>query len=220
MYEVTRGQFRQFVQDSGYQTEAERDERGGFGYVDGQWKQGPRFLWNGNLGFEQTDSHPVVNVSWNDVTAFCEWLSEKEGGTYGLPTEAQWEYTCRAGTTTRWHGTDSEVELQNQAWFADNSDGRTHPIGGKLSNAWGLYDMHGNVWEWCADWRHPAYYANSPLNDPQGPAVGSNRVARGGAWFYPALYCRSAFRSGPPPSYRNDRLGFRVALSLVKSSDE
>ena len=102
VHEVTRGQFRRFVEDRGYQTEAERDGKGGYEVIDGQWRQDPRFVWNAGLGFEQADDHPVVNVTWNDVTAFYTWLSEREGEKSSLPSEAQWEYACRAGTTTTW----------------------------------------------------------------------------------------------------------------------
>jgi formylglycine-generating enzyme required for sulfatase activity len=144
-HEVTRGQFRRFVEDRGYQTEAERDGKGGYGFVDGQWKQDPRFLWNRDLGFEQGDDHPVVNVTWNDVTAFCAWLSEKEGQKSQLPSEAQWEYACRAGTTTRWYSGDDEGALKEHGWFSFNAENKTHPVGEKSPNAWGLYDMHGNV---------------------------------------------------------------------------
>ncbi|MFH1264497.1 MAG: bifunctional serine/threonine-protein kinase/formylglycine-generating enzyme family protein, partial [Planctomycetota bacterium] len=128
-HEVTRGQFRQFVEEKGYRTEAERDGQGGYGLVDGKWVQDPRFVWNTDLVFPRTDEHPVVNVSWNDARAFCQWLSEKEGAEYVLPTEAQWEYACRAGTTTAWHCGDSDTMLEEFAWLGVNSGGSTHPAG-------------------------------------------------------------------------------------------
>jgi formylglycine-generating enzyme required for sulfatase activity len=152
IHEVTRGQFRRFVGDRSYKTEAERDGKGGFGILDGQWKQDPRFVWNRDLGFEQADDHPVVNVSWNDVTAFCAWLSEKEGEKSHLPSESQWEYACRVGTTTTWYSGDDEDALKDHARFSLNAGGKMHPVGQKSPNAWGLYDMHGNAWEWCQDW--------------------------------------------------------------------
>ncbi len=130
--------------------------------IDGQWKEDPRFVWNRNLGFEQADDHPVVNVTWNDVTAFCAWLSEKEG------------------------------------------------VGQKSPNAWGLYDMHGNVWEWCQDWFGGRYYATSPVDDPPGASGGSFRVCRGGGWSYVAAYGRASFRYGYDPGYRGGHLGFRL----------
>ncbi|TVS08432.1 MAG: hypothetical protein EA424_28600 [Planctomycetaceae bacterium] len=150
--------------------------------MDGQWKRDPRFNWKTDLGLEQTEDHPVVNVTWNDVVAFCQWLSAKEGRNYWLPSEAQWEYACRAGTTTQWYGTDDLYALQEHAWFGANAEGRSHPVGQKLPNAWRLHDIYGNVGEWCADWYDPSYYANSPLEDPQGPELGLSRVRRGDCW--------------------------------------
>jgi formylglycine-generating enzyme required for sulfatase activity len=215
VHEVTRGQFRRFVEDRGYQTEAERDGRGGHGLVDGQWKQDPRFVWNRDLGFEQADDHPVVNVSWNDATAFCSWLSEKEGEKSSLLSEAQWEYACRAGTTTTWCSGDDEEALKEHGWFKANAERQTHPVGQKWPNAWGLYDMHGNVWEWCQDWWVEGYYATSPLDDPTGPTGGSYRVLRGGGWYFGAPRCRASVRSRwLDPVVRDDALGFRLARAV------
>ena len=201
------------MDDSGYQTDAERDGKGGYGRVDGQWKQDPRFVWNADLGLEQTDDHPVANVSWNDGVAFCEWLSKKESEPSSLPTEAQWEYACRAGTTTRWYSGDDEAGLKDVAWYSAIAKGKTHAVGQKTPNAWGLCDMHGNVWEWCQDWFGDRYYATSPIDDPTGASEGSFRVARGGGWYGFAWYCRSAFRGRGSPDDRLDFLGFRVARS-------
>jgi formylglycine-generating enzyme required for sulfatase activity len=156
-HEVTRGQFRQFVEEMDYRTEAERDGRGGGGFVEGKGIFDPQFVWNADLGFPQTDDHPVVNVTWHDATAFCQWLSDKQGVKYDLPSEAQWEYACRAGTTTFWHGGDRDSDLLESAWMGANSwvdadsPWKTHPTGKLKPNAWGLHDMHGNVWEWCQD---------------------------------------------------------------------
>ena len=214
-HEVTVGQFRQFVEQSGYKTDAERDGQGGRGLVDGEWVQDPRFIWNTDPGFAQMDEHPVVNVSWNDAVAFCEWLSKKEGVTCVLPSEAQWEYACRAGTSTFRHCGDDEATLQEYAWFSVNSGGKTHPVGELLANGFGLHDMHGNVWEWCADYWATDYYAESPPNDPSGPSTGSDRVNRGGSWDYHARRCRSAHRIRHSPDYRYYNLGFRPASVLV-----
>jgi eukaryotic-like serine/threonine-protein kinase len=196
MTEVTRGEFCRFVGDTGYQTEAE--------------KRGGHKTWQ-DPGFEQTDEHPVVNVSWNDAVAFAEWLSQKEGPTYRLPTEAEWEYACRAGTTTRYSFGDDQSQLGEYAWFEGNSGDRTHPVGQKKANAWGLFDMHGNVWEWCWDWYADDYYKRSPTDDPRGPDEACTRVFRGGSWNIGPDYARSAFRMAYLPEHRFNGLGFRLA---------
>ncbi len=216
-HEVTRGQFRRFVEDSGYQTDAERDGKGGWADVDGQWQQDPRFVWNSDLGFEQTDDHPVVHVSWNDATAFCQWLSKQEHDPYHLPTEAQWEYACRAGTTTQYSFGDDAAVLGEYAWRAQNLMGGTQPVGRKKPNAFGVHDMHGNVWEFCNDRYDPIYYAHSPAEDPRGPDSGSNRVLRGASWLYGnPRYFRSAYRFSAPPDYRSVIRGFRIAKTLKR----
>ncbi len=230
-YHVTRGQFRQFVKDSAYKTDAEKgDNPGAYGW-DAEKKTfdfNKDYSWR-NAGFEQTDEHPVVNVSWNDAVAFCKWLSKKEGKTYRLPTEAEWEYACRAGTTTRYYSGDDPETLAKVANVADAtakakfpdwkgtikaSDGYvfTSPVGKFKPNAFGLYDMHGNAWQWCADWYGADYYTKSPTDDPTGPSAGSGRVGRGGSWFLVAGYCRSAYRDYRGPGCRGIYLGFRASL--------
>jgi formylglycine-generating enzyme required for sulfatase activity len=228
---VTRGQFRQFVADTAYKTDAEKGGRfkGAVGWDPDTKKVGfnEKYSWR-NAGFEQTDEHPVVNVSWNDAVAFCEWLSRKEGKTYRLPTEAEWEYACRAGTTTRYYsGDDPETiaEVGNvadaafKARFPDEkhtikaSDGYvfTAPVGKFKPNSFGLYDMHGNVWQWCADWYGDDYYSASPADDPTGPHSGYRRVLRGGSWFDGPEFARSAGRFSVIPINRVHYSGFRVA---------
>ena len=167
--------------------------------------------------FQGDPKRPVEQVSWDDAVEFCRKLSELPGEKaakrrYGLPTEAQWEYACRAGTTTRWYSGDDEAGLVDVAWFDKNAGGQTHPVGQKKPNAWGLYDMHGNVWEWCQDWYDREYYAKSPTDDPAGPSGGSDRVLRGGSWNVHAGGCRSANRIKGGPGLRNDNLGLRVSL--------
>jgi len=165
--------------------------------------------------------NPVEEVSWDDCQGFLAKLNAKHAGTgrqFTLPTEAQWEYACRAGSTTQFSFGDDEASLDEYAWFSDNSDSQTHPVGQKKANAWNLYDMHGNVWEWCQDRYDSGYYANSPTNDPSGPALGSNRVNRGGGWCNYARSCRSASRDGYSPGYRLNYLGFRLASVPVDAS--
>jgi formylglycine-generating enzyme required for sulfatase activity len=160
--------------------------------------------------------HPVDQVSWNDAVEFCKRLSglpeeKKAGRVYRLPTEAEWEYACRAGSTTAYSFGESSQSLGDYAWFSNNSDDRTHPVGQKKPNAWGLYDMHGNVWEWCSDWY--GQYPKGAVSDPAGPKEGSSRVYRGGCWDYEAAICRSAYRYWYTPVVRNSHFGFRLALS-------
>jgi formylglycine-generating enzyme required for sulfatase activity len=163
--------------------------------------------------------NPVETVSWDDAVEFCRKLSalpaeQSAGYVYRLPTEAEWEYAGRAGTTTKYSFGDSESELGDYAWYRDNSGGTTHPVGQKKPNAWGLYDMHGNVYEWCQDW-YGAYPSGS-VTDPTGAASGSDRVHRGGSWFHNSDYCRSADRNRYAPDNRYIALGFRVVRSSVK----
>ncbi len=154
---------------------------------------------------------PVENVVWDDACLFLEKLSEKEGVKYRLPAEAEWEYACRAGSGGRYTFGDAEKELGDYAWYNRNSGGETHPVALK-KNAWGLFDMHGNVWEWCADWYGENYYAESPAADPRGPEAGESRVMRGGSCVDFAWYCRSAYRYLVWPFDRAHNIfGFRVA---------
>ena len=155
---------------------------------------------------------PVEYVSWNDCQTFCTKLSSKLSGMVSLPTEAQWEYACRAGTTGAYAG-----DLDAMGWYDSNSGEKTHPVGQKKPNAWGLYDMYGNVWEWCQDWYGEDYYAESPTNDPTGPNTGRYRVNHGGGWYANTEQCRSAFRGFNEPEYLDSIWGFRIVL---KESDK
>jgi len=157
--------------------------------------------------------NPVEQVSWDDAVEFCKKLSQKTGKTVSLPTEAQWEYVCRAGSKTRFCFGDDDSGLGDYAWYGSNSDSKTHPAGGKKPNTWGLYDIHGNVWEWCSDW-HADSYANAKNVDPAGPDSGSDRVLRGGGWDTYPRDCRSALRNRDSPDGRYGRVGFRVAVDL------
>ena len=176
---------------------------------------------------QDTKRFPVETVSWSDSDEFCSRLSEmaeekSAGRRYRLPSEAQWEYACRAGSTGRWffnpasdEKTAEENLLPEYAWFSNNSGGRPHAVGGRRASPWGLYDMYGNVWQWCQDWRAKDYYVKSPTDDPVGPPDGSHRVDRGGSWLSPARLCRSADRHDLEPGNRHNCLGFRVSLVLA-----
>ena len=237
--EVTVGEFRRFTVDAGYKTEAEADGEGGWGYNPATGRcegRRPEFTWR-NPGFPQSDKHPVLDVSWNDAAEFCQWLSRQEGKIYRLPTEAEWEYACRAGSTTRYSAGDDPNGLDRIAKTAD-AKGRndfphvadliipkgdnqpfTVPVGSFPPNAFGLCDMHGNVWEWCTDLYGEDYYASSPLDDPRGPDSGGLRVRRGGAWNSFPLWARSSFRNWNTPDSRCVNLGFRIALDLTEKFD-
>jgi formylglycine-generating enzyme required for sulfatase activity len=161
-------------------------------------------MGNNPASFQGDDSRPVERVSWEDSARFCADLSAQTGGVYTLPTEAQWEYACRAGTTTARYG-----DIDAIAWHGENSHRRTQPVAQKQPNAWGLYDMLGNVYAWCLD-RYDDY-PSEPQRDPHGPPSGGDRVLRGGAWFTDAQSCRAALRYYDVPTYRDDYTGFRPA---------
>ena len=187
---------------------------------DGKGKTGERYISDPAGGKDKvpadTSDFSVENVSWEEAKEFCEKLSaleaeKKSGRVYRLPTEAEWEYACRAGTKTKYYSGDAEDDLEKVGWYAANSGGRTHAVGEKKeANAFGLFDMHGNVWEWCADWYGSDYYKNSPKKDQESPKSGPSRVRRGGCWNYDARDCRAAYRNDVAPGYRSSIFGFRV----------
>jgi formylglycine-generating enzyme required for sulfatase activity len=173
--------------------------------------QGSEFQGDGS-------NYPVELVTWDDAVAFCERLSElpkekKAGRIYRLPTESEWEYACRAGTKSAYCFGDDPELLGDYAWCGGNSNNRTHPVGEKMQNNWGLYDMHGNVYEWCSDWYGD--YSKGSATDPRGPKVGTFRVLRGGH-FYGTYLCRAAARDGSRPSRPDHFNGFRIAFSLPR----
>lgn len=177
---------------------------------------------------KDTSNHPAENLDWSDAKYFCQRLSdlpeEREAGrVYRLPTEAEWEYACRAGTETAFSFGGSSDSLKEYGWYSENSgrkfeatylDRRTHPVGEKKPNPWGLYDMHGNVWEWCSDWY--GEYPKDEQVDPKGPEKGSQHVIRGGSWRTDTAYCRSAARYGIAQS--PSTVGFRVVLDIPEGS--
>jgi formylglycine-generating enzyme required for sulfatase activity len=158
--------------------------------------------------------NPVETVSWDNAVDFCKKLSTKSGMNVQLPTEAQWEYACRAGSKGKYCFGDDGKLLGEYAWYKDNSDEKTHPVAQKKPNAWGLYEMNGNVWEWCNDWFDDKYYTLSPKTDPTGPASGTVRVLRGGRWNVAPQFCGSAYRNSAPSEIRSNNLGFRVSVAL------
>jgi formylglycine-generating enzyme required for sulfatase activity len=239
-HEVTVGQFRRFLEASGHVPESIADGTGGYGYNpaydpaktvrrDAFEGRDPRYAWH-NPGFAQTDAHPVVNVTWGDAVALAAWLSRTEGRRYRLPTEAQWEYACRAGTRTHFHAGDDAASLSRvanvydldtaerwPAWrdqAAPYRDGHafTAPVGSFEPNGFGLHDMHGNVWEWTQDWYDEAYYARSPDDDPQGPPVGEVKVRRGGSWHTWPFYARCGFRNWNTLPTRYTLVGIRLVM--------
>ncbi len=225
-HEVTVEQFKQFVAATGYKTTAEQ-VGGGYGWQNGEWVEGPEFDWS-NPGFAQTGNHPVCNMSWEDATAFCRWMSEREGAVYRLPTEAEWEYACRAGTTTLYSAGDEVDSLRGAAnladatlrkeqpaitWGVDWEDGfaGTAPVGSFAPNAFGLYDMHGNAWEWCQDEYDTDWYETSPAADPVRRGSSGTHVFRGGGFDNWAGFLRSADRySSHSSTLRSQWAGFRV----------
>ncbi len=205
VHEVTVGQFRIFVTETGTPTEAEtngkgaQDARSGAYHAERNWR---------NPRFEQAENEPVCCIAWNDAQQFCAWLSRREGQTYRLPTDAQWEYACRAGTTTAAHfGSGPMV----QANFAALGLNRTTRVGSYPANAFGLHDMLGNVWEWCQDGRRP--YDTPDVVDPVGPgAAGERRVVRGGGWATTRDRNWTAHCAVDAPGRGHNANGFRVAL--------
>jgi formylglycine-generating enzyme required for sulfatase activity len=163
------------------------------------------------------EGQPVLCITHHAAMEYCRWLSKKTGKAYRLPTEAEWEWACRAGTTTAYSFGDDPRDLGRYAWFGEDfAAGSTHPVGRKEPNPWGLHDVHGNVWEWVEDRFGERYYAESPPVDPHGPATGSARVVRGGSWHQTATNWRSAFRRQYEPDYRGISIGFRLVMSTER----
>jgi len=225
-YAVKRGEFAAFVEAAAYETDADKLGEART-WRDGKWAFYTGVNWRDPF-FAQTDDHPVVCVTWNDAKAFCDWLSDREGVAYRLPTEAEWEYAARAGTTTIWYwgdnelganghanmaGEDEEVDWPNK--FEGLRDGFTFtaPVGSFKANGLGLCDMVGNVQEFCADFYDEAYYSQSPLEDPQGPQTGAEVTQRGASWIHFPRSARIASRGRHAPDYPSSNYGFRVVCT-------
>ena len=174
-------------------------------------------LWKAVMGSNPSDwkgdNLPVENVSWNDSQTFLRKLNAMTGKNFRLPTEAEWEYAARGGNLSRGYQYSGSKKIDDVAWYNNNSGGETHPVGTKAPNELGIYDMSGNVCEWCQDWI--GSYSSSAQTNPKGPSSGSDRVLRGGSWYYGARYCRMAFRYGITPGYGYNNLGLRLALSQL-----
>ena len=187
--------------------------------TQGQWKavMGTE-PWKGEQFVKEGPNYAATYVSWDDAVAYCKKLSEQESKTYRLPTEAEWEYACRAGTQTRWSFGNDEKVLGDYAWYYENAwdidEQYAHQVGLKKPNAFGLYDMHGNVCEWCNDYFEEDYYQQSPAQDPTGPVTGSFRVLRGGSWESLSRTARSAFRDRRDARRNYDLYGFRLVREL------
>ncbi|MCI5224133.1 MAG: formylglycine-generating enzyme family protein, partial [Candidatus Electrothrix sp. AR4] len=215
-----------FMMGSPPDEEGRRDDEGPVHKVcvDGFWigkyevtqEQWQKITGKNPAEFQRGDNYPVENVSRNDAQKFLAELSKKSGRKYRLPTEAEWEYACRAGGSGRYGGGD---DLDAVAWYSVNSGYSTHPVGGKQANDFGLHDMSGNVWEWCGDWYKKDYYSSSPQDNPTGPASGTQLVLRGGSWNYHPDFNRCSIRKWDIQSFRNDLVGFRVVFSQALEED-
>ena len=174
-------------------------------------------LWRAVMGSNPSnfkgDNLPVENVSWDDCQTFINRLNSYTGRNFRLPTEAEWEFAARGGNYSRHYKYSGSNNLDDVAWHGDNSDNRTHPVGTKQPNELGLYDMSGNVWEWCSDWY--GSYSSYSQSNPTGPNSGSYRINRGGGWRYCAEYCRSSYRNSDSPGFRYSGLGLRLVLSQL-----
>ena len=224
-YPVTVSQFETFINETNYQTDADKDG-GSYIWNDKAWDKKLGVNWRcdpkGNL--QNDKQHPVIHVSWHDASAYCQWFSKKQSRNFRLPTEAEWEYACRAGTTTPFNTganlTTAQANYDGNYPYQNYPKGKylgtTTPVGSYPPNGWGLYDMHGNVWEWCLDWYGGKYYNECKrqgiVDNPQGPETGSDRVLRGGSWGSCAGFCRSAYRRYGDPGNRNYDVGFRLVF--------
>jgi len=241
---ITVEQFSIFIKETGYKTDSEKADWA-YIWTGKEWEKTKGIFWqcdvHGENILNSNPDQPVIYVSWYDAVEYCKWLTVKYKKNFRLPTEAEWEYACRAGSELMIYSGNINftgslsVELDEIAWYSENCRANettsvisTDPekiklhtkqsgpqtVRQKKPNIFGLYDMIGNVWEWCSDWYDEEYYSISPTNDPAGPELGSQHVLRGGSWFGDSRDCRAAFRGGKFPDYRSYDIGFRVIMEI------
>ena len=214
-YEVTNEEFVIFLNDIGNDYQVGEPFKGEKLIYENKW--GIAFRSQGDIASAYYEvqkgygKYPVVGVTWYGAIAYCQWLSKKTGLKYRLPTEAEWEYAARGGDKSRQYTYSGSNKIGDVAWYAANSNSRTHSTGTKAANELGIYDMSGNVWEWCSDEYEVDYYKGSPTRNPKG-GQGSNRVLRGGSAYSLYNICRNAMRNSMAPSSSNDYFGFRLVL--------
>jgi formylglycine-generating enzyme required for sulfatase activity len=220
--EVTVGLFRKFIEATNYKTDADQQ---GYSWIwtnksgEWQWEKASGINWRYNtqnvVRNAGEDNHPVIHVSWNDAVAFCKWLSKETGRSFRLPTEAEWEYAARGGNKSQGYKYSGSNTMDDVGWYGNtgsdsNADGTTHAVGTKHANELGIYDMSGNVWEWCSDWY--GNYSSSSQTNPTGAVSGSDRVLRGGSWNGIAWSCRVSLRFNIYPDGRGYSIGLRLVF--------
>jgi formylglycine-generating enzyme required for sulfatase activity len=213
-YDVTVAEFEEFVNTTNYKTDAEKV---GYSYIwnASHWEKKAGICWRNTASGGHYDNNdkkkfPVVHVSWNDAKEYCNWLSSKTGKQYRLPTEAEWEYAAKGGNKSSGYKYPGSNDIDQVAWYKGNSNSDLHPVGQKSPNELMLYDMSGNVNQWCSDWYGAKYYQSSPIQDPLGIDSGQYRAIRGGSWNDESGCCRVSIRGGTPPNVSGNSIGFRL----------